>query len=51
MISLLGDGDEASHLRQALINQSSEAENEYLRVRARVQEQEQEQRRQELLGN
>jgi hypothetical protein len=50
LISLLGDGDEASELRQALINQSSEAVNEYSRVRARVQEQEQEQRRQELLG-
>ncbi|MEH2162976.1 MAG: hypothetical protein V7K38_18600 [Nostoc sp.] len=51
LISLLGDGDEASHLRQVLINQSSEAVNEYSRVRARVQEQEQEQRRQQLLGN
>ncbi|MGI8502088.1 MAG: hypothetical protein ACR2LR_13270 [Hassallia sp.] len=51
LISLLGDGDEARELRQALINQSSEAVNEYSRVRARVQEQEQERRRQELLGN
>ena len=51
LISLLGDGDEASDLRQTLINQSSEAVNEYSRVRATVQEQEQERRRQELLGN
>lgn len=50
LISLLGDGNKAIELRQALRDQSEEAVNEYLRVRARVQEQEQERRRQELLG-
>ena len=51
LISLLGDGDEASKLRLAIISESKAAVKKYWEVRQDVQEQEQERRRQEVLGN
>lgn len=51
LISLLGDGKEASELRYAIISESNAAANKYWEVRQGVEEQEQERRRQELLGN
>ncbi len=51
LISLLGDGKEASELRYAIISKSNAAANKYWEVRQGVEEQEQERRRQEVLGN
>ncbi|MHC5765624.1 MAG: hypothetical protein ACYTXI_08325 [Nostoc sp.] len=51
LISILGDGDEASELRYAIISESNAAVNKYWEVRQGVEEEEQERRRQEVLGN
>ncbi|TAE57430.1 MAG: hypothetical protein EAZ87_16240 [Nostocales cyanobacterium] len=51
VISLLGDDDKASQLRQSLRTESREAVQKYWEARKRVEQQEQERRRRELLGN